>query len=178
MPGVARAFTEHPVAGKAITIKDPNPADPTKRSIVYIFKNTLGPAVVGDPRVMGATLEIVNDSEAGQCILLPASGWRVSGSTGFKFKGAAGSGVPVASAAIKASASGVFLNKVVLKGKFAPIATLLPTNSVEVHFTINNSGDDYCGDFGGFIKNNNNTARIFKATGAPAPASCAPPCSL
>jgi hypothetical protein len=169
-PGLARAVTQHQVKGQTTLIKDPKPADPTKRSVNMFLNMMGGPATVGDPTVSGATLSVRTDAGS-QCISMPAAGWTGTSLKGFKFKGTQGSGNPTVSASIKTTPGGVFQNKAILKGNFGSINALLVANSAAYNFRIGN-GDIYCGTFGGNVVKNDGTQ--FKATLAPAPGSCGP----
>src|SRR5262245_8148540 len=91
------------IRGRQLQLKDPRPADPTKRKIVGQAKETLSPeTIVGDPTVDGATLTVFVDgaSPASQPFTLPATGWRAV-ATGFKYRDSTGLNGPVRSAQIQ-----------------------------------------------------------------------------
>src|SRR5262245_37300309 len=90
-----------------------NPSTPDHRKIVYRVKQ-IGPLVVGNPIVGGATLAMSLDA-ATQCFHLPASGWSSAG-TGFKYRDSTGAHGPVKVALLKRS-GGVLQVKAVILGR-------------------------------------------------------------
>jgi hypothetical protein len=67
------------VRGRSAQVKNPNPADQSKRKIVAQAKESASDnTVLGDPVAGGATLAIFADgaTATSQTFVLPASGWR------------------------------------------------------------------------------------------------------
>lgn len=168
---VSAALTEYPVAGQSVVIKDPGagaPGTETKRGVVSFLKSaTGGPPIVGDPTVSGATLSVVTDAGS-QCFMLSQPGWTGSPAKGWRYEGARVPGNPAVSAVLKRSASGVLLQKVVLKARYGTIKPLLVANQADVEFRIAN-GVAYCGHFGGVARND---TKLFKGVKAIAPGAC------
>jgi hypothetical protein len=147
-----------------------NPSDPTSRRITYkakSFPHTFNP-FVGDPRFGGATFNLELDSQI-QCFHMPASGWRLSGSS-YRYVDSFGANGPVTAALIKHTGSGGIQNKVVVNGRNGAVNVVPPGSVGYGNFHVA-GGASYCTTTaGGIIKPND--ARRFKAKNAPAPALC------
>jgi len=165
------------VAGKLIIVKNPKPTDASKRNVTYFGKEKASSdTVVGDPTVGGAKLKVRLDSNT-DCFTMPASGWTPVSTLGFKYKDKTGANGPVKTAFIKKTKSGVFLNKVIILGKFGPgpqpHITVVPPNpgvEADTNFTIG-GGDEYCAAFPGATANPND-AKTYKVKDTPNPGTC------
>jgi hypothetical protein len=141
-------------AAKKLLLNNP-PSGNTK--IVYLSKNTTG-TVQGNPITNGASFNVVIGGDGTQCMTMPASGWSVIGTQGFKYKDPSLANGPVKVALIKATPSGNFLLKVITKGN-----TVVPGNPTTTNYGTNftiNSGDEYCASTGTATPTKNTPAKF------------------
>jgi hypothetical protein len=165
---------DRPVAGDRLTLKDP-PAKPDSRSVKFKASRdfAVDPTTGGDPRVVGATLEIMGgnpgDGNSGP-VPLPAGLWtglgKPEGSKGYRFKDALRTD-GIKTVMIKASTRGGTLS--IAGGKSAwAYAITQPQGTIDVRrLTI--GPDVYCARFSTFDQNE---AGKVRAKLAPAPADC------
>jgi hypothetical protein len=144
---------DQPVGGLTFSVKDPRPGvDVNKRALSGHARQAAGPAVVGDPRVGGATITFFARGSAwtSQAFSLPAGTnpltgkpfWR-STATGYAYSDGQGANGPVRSAKVQSS-GGTFDLRASAVGKLGPIS-LLPPNPGSagcVRFDIG-GGDSY-----------------------------------
>ncbi len=164
--GTVSGAADQTVLGRTFRLSDPQPGvDATRRKIVVLAREPLSDnAVVGDPTVAGAAIEIAVDggTPGMQTFALPAAGWARRPTDvarpliGYRYSdpspGALG---PVRSATITVSSTGVFQVKLLIVGGNGPgpqpHVTVLPPDpgtaaTVVVSFP---NGDRYCTGFGG-----------------------------
>ena len=176
-PNTSPPPTDQMLPLKVLSVK--NSPDPTSRRVTYAaksFPHTF-PALVGDPTIGGATLNVQIDSES-QCFFMPPSGW-TRAARAYRYGDSAGLYGPVKSAQIKQTGSGGIQNKVVVTGRHGAV-TIVPPNPGTVghtNFKIGGGGSYCTTTAGGTIKPND--ARTFRARNpAAVPAYCvAPACS-
>jgi len=111
--------------------------------------------IFGDPVANGGSLRVIVNAGAGgaqdQTFALPAAGWSVLGTTGFKYSNAQG-GAAVVKVTIKKKASGAFLVKASLRrtdvnGGELQIHPTWPVSGGGIILTLG-GGDNYCVGFG------------------------------
>ena len=124
-----------------------------------------------DPTTAGATVRV--RSVAGgfdDTYVLPASKWLLVGKAGqnkgYKYKDAALQAGPVSAALVKPGKT------LKVTGRGAGLGHALGVDPVPVEVTVTLGGHRYCLEFGG--RSTWKADKLFKATNAPAPASCAP----
>lgn len=178
LAGTAVRAADRPVAGDRLTLKDPA-AKPNSRGVKFKAAKDLAvdPTTGADPRVLGATLEIVGanpgDGNSGP-VVLPAALWaglgKPAGSKGYKFKDRLRSD-GIKSITLKSGSNGGTLS---LSGGGSDwtYAITQAQGPVDVRLTV--GPDVYCARFTTFDQNQPGKV---KAKEAPAPASCtaAPP---
>jgi hypothetical protein len=112
------------IRGKKFLVKNLTGAEEVRR-VIALGRETatdIGPAIVGDPTVAGATLRVIatGNVDSDQTYVLDAGGWSAAGTTGFKYAGpTGGDGDPVKKVIIRRTSAGVALLKAVLKGNGA-----------------------------------------------------------
>jgi hypothetical protein len=162
------------VPAKILLVKNP-PSGAAKRKVVYKVKeNASAATVVGDPTLVGATLNVALTPGGTQCFDMPASGWSPISTLGYKYKDAALANGPVKVASIKKTPSGAFLIKTILKGSGATTIDIVPGNptaSYATNFALG-GGDSYCSGTGTATPKPNDD-KTFKVVNDTAPASCA-----
>lgn len=172
--GVAMA-ADQLVPAKILLVKSP-PGDASKRKITFKVKqNASAATVVGDPTVDGAALHVVLTPGGDQCFSMPAAGWSLISTLGFKYKDASLTNGPVKVASIKKTPSGTFLVKAVLKGSGATTITVVPGDpsaTYATNFALGGGGDSYCAGTGTATPKPNDD-KTFKVVNDTAPASCA-----
>ncbi|MCW5890915.1 MAG: PQQ-dependent sugar dehydrogenase [bacterium] len=172
---VLASAAERPLAGDALTLKDP--ANVKGRAVKFKAAKdaAIDPASGDDPTQVGATLEVEGanpgDGAAGP-ITLPAALWRglgkPAGAKGYKFTDRLRAD-GVKTLTLKPGASG---GTIALSGGGSDwsYAVTQAQGPIALRLTV---GDDvYCARFTTFQRNQ---AGLVKAKGAPAPASCTPP---
>jgi hypothetical protein len=147
------------------------------RRVTYkaTFARGQGGLLLGNPVVAGAKFNLQVDAE-NQCFSMPAIGWIRDGRT-YKYLDREGQHGPVKVAWLRQLSNGSIQNKVVVDGKRGPVDIVPPNPGIRGDANFNVGGSEYCASTaGGTI--HPNTDRTFKATKAPAPASCyVPACS-
>jgi len=151
-----RLAVGRPILAKKILVKNPTGSE-SQRTVVALGKETttdIGPAIVGNPTIVGATLRVVTRgaTDSGQTYVLDSSGWKAL-AVGYRYAGpTGGDGDPVKKVLLKRTPAGVALVKAILKGS-------LGTQSLDV--TPPDPGDEggiilaipgggaYCATFGG-----------------------------
>ena len=150
---------------------------PQSRRVTYkaTFARGQGGQLLGNPVVAGAKLNLQVDAE-NQCFSMPAISWTRDGRT-YKYLDRAGQHGPVKVAWLRQLSSGSIQNKVVIDGRRGPVDIVPPNPGIRGDANFNVGASEYCAStVGGTI--HPNTDRTFKATKAPAPASCyVPACS-
>ena len=134
-----------------------------------------GGLLLGNPVAAGAKLNLQLDAED-QCFSMPASGWIRDGRT-YKYLDREGQHGPVKVAWLRQLSNGSIQNKVVIDGRRGAVDIVPPNPGIRGDANFNVGASEYCASTaGGTI--HPNTDRTFKATKAPAPASCyVPACS-
>jgi hypothetical protein len=153
-----------------------NGKTPQSRKVTYKASFARGQGLLfGNPISAGAKLHLTLDSET-QCFPMPAIGWTRNGPT-YKYVDREGLYGPVKVAWLRQVSNGAIQNKVVIDGKRGPVDIVPPNPGIQGDANFNVGGSEYCASTaGGTI--HPNTDRTFKATKAPAPASCyVPACS-
>jgi hypothetical protein len=150
---------------------------PQSRRVTYkaTFARGQGGLLLGNPVAAGAKLNLQVDAES-QCFSMPAIGWTRDGRT-YKYLDREGQHGPVKVAWLRQLSNGSIQNKVVIDGKRGPVDIVPPNPGIRGDANFDVGGSEYCASTaGGTI--HPNTDRTFKATKAPAPASCyVPACS-
>jgi hypothetical protein len=171
------APTRHePLAGKSLTLRD-HPTKTSKKSLAFILNAPtlgLGADSVDDPRLVGATLHVVGAAGGlDATYLLPAANWtariKKGAVIGWLYKDRTFAAGPIGAVTLQAGKS------LQVSGKGAALAYALSADPVTVSVALRIGAGDlvYCGTFGGKIAFKPGTQ--WKATGAPAPASCVAP---
>ncbi len=186
-PGAASTPTAAPplpVAGKRLVVKD-NPLDATRRTLLFLARDTAITTLDIDPVADGASVQLYNANGSGEslCIALPSVGgsWRLSGPPSrpkYRYKDAVSAHGPCKAAAI-AMGSGI---KVSCNAKRAPLAYSLDEPSQgALAVRITSGATTWCATFGGRVVRDSGTAPPiaggrgqFSAKDAPAPAACPP----
>ncbi len=184
LPGLALALvvastalaTDHPIGGDSLALKDPmSGAAGRKVKFKATHDTAIDPSMAGDPRSLGATLEIAGenagDGSTGP-IMLGTMLWtglgKPAGSKGYKyFDKARTNGVK--KIAFRPGAKGGLLT-VSGGGSGWPYQIAQAQGPIDVHFTIGT--DVYCAEFVGFAVNQ---AGRVSAKGATAPPDCSLP---
>jgi hypothetical protein len=150
---------------------------PQSRRVTYKATAARGQGglLLGNPVAAGAKLNLQLDAED-QCFSMPASGWIRDGRT-YKYLDHVGLHGPVKVAWLRQLSNGSLQNKVVIDGKRGPVDIVPPNPGIRGDANFNVGASEYCASTaGGTI--HPNTDHTFKATKAPAPASCyVPACS-
>jgi hypothetical protein len=150
---------------------------PESRRVTYKATSARGQGglLFGNPVLAGAKLNLQVDAED-QCFSMPASGWIRDGRA-YKYRDREGQNGPVKVAWLRQVSNGSIQNKVVIDGKRVPVEIVPPNPGIRGDTNFNIGASQYCASTaGGTI--HPNTDRTFKATKAPAPASCyVPACS-
>jgi photosystem II stability/assembly factor-like uncharacterized protein len=122
------------VLGRAFSVKDPKPGDPSKRRIVATAKEPASDDVFDAATLVanGASLTITTfgANPTGQTFPMPAP-WTPIGTTGARYADKHGQNGPVKSAVVKRSGSGVFEIRVSIAGALddgEPTVIVVPPN--------------------------------------------------
>jgi hypothetical protein len=160
-PGLATAV-DQTIRGKVLVVRNPAPADATRRKVVAVAVEQGSPDVlVGDPTLAGsaggAILHLVVDGGGGsaQTFALAqgtaASGrpfWKAS-ARGFRYKDAQGEQGAVRSVRIEKSAGGTFRLKAVAIGRNGALDVVPPSLGLSGALTLAfGGGDRYCVRYG------------------------------
>ena len=172
--GAARA-TDHPIAGDSLLLKDPMAVSDRKVRFKATHDAAIDPSQAGDPRALGATLEVVGtspgDGATGPITLDPAL-WtglgRPAGSRGYRYFDRSRS-TGVRKVAFRSGARGGAL-MVSGGGSAWPYEIAQAQGEIEVRFTLGT--DVYCAALVSFRRNQ--PGRV-SAKGAIAPPDCAGP---
>jgi len=167
------------IRGKLLKFKEGSTGEPSRRVTIVGFEMDTDIAIVGDPRVGGATLRVVANGAIGsdETYILDPAGW-VALPTGFAYYGPTGSdGDPVGVVKIRRLTSGTALFLARLRGNLGtqPL-NVVPPNSGDDGGAILTivGGDAYCVLFGGIAggtetTDNANRWRIFRPDGQGCP---------
>jgi hypothetical protein len=150
------------ILGRSLTLRNPSGDEP-QRTIVAQGQETptdIGPAVIGDPTISGATLRIIASGtmNSDETFVLDAAGWRPFGGyrarLGYLYLGPTGAdGDPVRKVLLNRTPQGKALFKVILRGTLGTqdLDVVPPNQGIEgvVVLTINGGGSTYCMGFGG-----------------------------
>ena len=172
------------ILGKTLQIKDPRPADPSRRQVVVEARelassDSLDPATLA---TNGATLTVTATGEtpSSQTFSMPAP-WTRVGTTGVRYVDNKGVNGQVKLAQISKTAQGTFELKVKIQGKLGPgeqpLVLVVPPNpgtGASVLLRVN-GGPEYCVAFGGAAGGQitNKGATSFKVT-KPTEQTCSP----
>jgi cysteine-rich repeat protein len=184
LPGLALALavasaalaTDHPIGGDSLALKDPmSGAAGRKVKFKATHDTAIDPSMAGDPRSLGATLEIAGenagDGSTGP-LMLGTMLWtglgKPAGSKGYKYFDKARTN-GVRKVAFRPGAKGGVLT-VSGGGSGWPYQIAQAQGPIDVHFTIGT--DVYCAKFIGFAANE---AGRVSAKGATAPPDCSLP---
>jgi len=173
------------ILGKTIEIKDPNPADPSRRQVVVLARELassdgLDPATVA---ANGATLVVnaAGGTPSSELFSMPAP-WTLIGTTGVRYVDNKGLNGQVKLAQLSKTAKGTFELKLKIQGKVGPgeqpLVLVVPPNpgtEASVFLQVN-GGAGYCVAFGGPAGGQiaNKGATSFKVTN-PTEQICLPP---
>jgi hypothetical protein len=145
------------ILGRRLIVKDPTGNEP-QRTLIALGKETatdVGPTILGDPTIAGATLRVVATGavDSDQTYVLDAAGWSAIGTTGFKYLGpTGGDGDPVRRVLLKRTPGGTALVKVILKGSLgSQDLDVVPPNPGDEGGLVLAipGGGTYCAAFGG-----------------------------
>ena len=175
--------SDQQVLGRSFIVKNPSAAQKRKLTSSARELNSAS-TITGDPTVSGSaggaflTVIAKGTHPTAQDFNLPqgmsSSGkpfWRISGTSGFKYKDGSGAQGPVKTVIIKKSLSGAFTIKVVIRGKNGELNVVPPDSGTSGLITLKvGGGDRYCVQFtDGRMKNVD--ASLFKVR-RPATAGC------
>ena len=171
----AELATDHPIAGDSLALKDPMSASDRKVRFKATHDAAIDPSQAGDPRALGATLEVAGtspgDGATGPITLDPAL-WtglgRPAGSRGYRYFDRSRS-TGVRKVAFRSGPRGGAL-MVSGGGGAWPYRIMQPQGEIDVRFTIGT--DVYCAALVSFRRNE--PGRV-SAKGAIAPPDCAGP---
>jgi hypothetical protein len=145
------------ILGKKLIVRDPTGAE-NRRTVVALGRESatdMGPLILGDPTVSGATLRLVTmgTSPSDQTYALDAAGWQPLGAYGYLYRGpTGGDGDPVQRVRIKRTPRRVGLLQVMLRGGLGTQSLdVVPPNLGDegaLALTITGGGT-YCVGFGG-----------------------------
>ena len=155
-------------ASKTILVK--NPPGKTRALDWKVVEKASANIVLGDPTVVGAALNIALTPGGTQCVYMPAAGWTVNGTVGFKYKDADLVNGPVKVAQIKKTSSGVFQIKVSLKGDGVTVVPGNPTDAYALNLSIGTTGEYCSGSATALAKTND--AKLFKVANDTRPDAC------
>jgi hypothetical protein len=174
--------SDQQVLGKSFIVKNPSAQ---KRKLTSSARElNSASTITGDPTASGSaggaflTVIAKGTNPTAQDFPLPqgmsSSGkpfWRISGTSGFKYKDGSGAQGPVKTVIIKKSLSGAFTIKVVIRGKNGELNVVPPDSGTSGLITLKvGGGDRYCVQFtDGQMKNVD--ASLFKVR-RPVTAGC------
>jgi hypothetical protein len=139
---------------------------PTKNKLSFLAKGAVeAPGAANAPTVAGATLDVRDAGGQHATFALPVSGWKASGTKGYKYKDKKGVAGPCRSVVFKTGKQ----IKITCKG---PGITLSPPLLDPVEVVLQMGAQTYCAAFGGSITKNESGSFAGKA--AAAPAACGP----
>ena len=162
------------VLGSKLLVKDPKPgSDPTRRKVLATARERRSSeALVGDPTLAGATLEVIANGTNGTrqtLSLLPGlSGkgkpfWR-SAASGFTYSDPQAEQGPVKKLTLRRSAGGTFSIKALLLGRIAPLDVTPPAPGTNGYLLLTIAGGDrYCVQYGLDAVHKNVEDRLWKA---------------
>jgi len=172
------------VLGKSLVVRDPDPADPSKRKLIVVAVETASPDTIDVSTLVanGATFSVTADgaNPTNQTFSMPGP-WTASGTSGAKYTDSAGVNGPIKVASLKKSGSGVLKLKVKALGNLGPgpqphilVVPPNPGTGAQTVFAVNGGGS-YCVAFGdaagGVITNK--AAKTFKVA-KPTAEACTP----
>lgn len=131
------------ILGARLQVKN----DTRRRVSVAALERGSANTIVGSPTTSGGSLRVVANggTSSDQTFALPASGWRASGSSRFKFSGGA-----VRKLSLRKSPSGTFGIRVVLDARGGTVDVVPPNPGDDGGVVLTLAGgDDYCVLFGG-----------------------------
>jgi hypothetical protein len=144
------------ILGKKILVKNPTGDESTRKTVATAKEaaTDLGPTIIGDPTVTGATLRVIvnGPTSSDQTYALDAAGWTATGG-GYRYTGPTGlDGDPVRKVTFRRTGGGVALAKILLRGSAGtqPLSVVPgnPTSNGGFVLTIND-GATYCVSYGG-----------------------------
>jgi hypothetical protein len=185
-PAVA---AEQTVLGRKLVVKNPQPADPSQRSVSALaIERGSGAPLNGDPTVVtagagGAVLEIaaLGTATSSQLFSLDqgtrADGqafWRRLGSRGFAYSDPHGERGPVKSVKITRSQGGTLRLSASLRGENGALDIVPPNPGTSGFIALTlSAGDRYCAGFGAGSRITNRGDELWKV-GSVTAESCAP----
>jgi hypothetical protein len=160
------------IRGKSFRISDPSAGgDPTQRRVrIWAQEQGSSNPLVGDPRVEGATLEIIANgaSPTAQTFSLPPELWRaIPGKRGqsFRYHDPLGEAGPVTRAFLRSSDKGVLVIRAQIDGRRGatqPLELTPPDDGTDAYAVLRIlGGDRYCVKFGSDGTVTNRGARSF-----------------
>jgi len=165
------------VLGKKLLVKNPT-SDESERAVVVFGQEAatdIGPSVIGDPTVSGATLQVIasGGTDRARTYQLDAPGWRTAGSVGYRYAGPTADGDPVKKVLIKRTPGGKALLKVILSGSVGTRnLDVIPPNLGDAGGIVLSiaGGGTYCAAFGGTAGGTEveDTPQLWKVTNATA----------
>jgi DNA-binding beta-propeller fold protein YncE len=153
-PGALHAATQA-VLGRSFRVSDPDGNGAHRKIEGRAMEKRSSGIIVGNPAANGASLQVVAQGGADftQTFMLPSTGWRAAGSTGFKYSNASVGGAgdfAVRRASIKRTADGKFEIGILILGRDGPVAVIPPNPGAAGGFILTLAGgDSYCVGFGG-----------------------------
>lgn len=165
-PSAGRAgdvFPGQAIRGTKLTVKDPKPADPSRRKLRFSARDpdpshTLSDDPTAPPFSNGALLRVTLEGShpSSQSFGLGqgtnARGkpfWKALGSRGFRYQDPRGERGPVKSLKVKRSKKGTFSLSAKLSGKRAPLDLVPPDSGTGAFVTLAfGGGEPYCVRFG------------------------------
>ncbi len=172
LASAARA-EDQTVLGRRLAVRNPSPADATRRSVLAIAREPAGANVlVGDPTAGGAVLEIAaNGTRASAQVFSLAQGaassgapfWSALGTLGYRYRDPGGAQGPVRFVSIKRSRNGAFAIKLKLRAGDWPVDVVPPDDGTDGFLTLTLArGDRYCVQFGAEGRSTNRGGRLWK----------------
>ena len=138
------------ILGKRLQVR--NPGSPSQRKVMGQARERFSPnPIVGDPVANGAALRVIANggTDSDQAFDLPATGWRRTGASGFRYSNRIPGGA-VSKASIRKTRNGTFQMAVLVQGKSAPVDVVPPNPGDNGGFVLTlTGGNTYCVGFGG-----------------------------
>jgi len=161
------------ILGRALTVKNPQADDASRRVVVAVAKETASPnVIVGNPVVGGARLEVITNGAkpTAQVFPLPQGTgskgqpfWVALGSVGYRYGDREGEQGPVRSVSIKKGRDGRFTIKAKLEAGRWPLDIVPPNLGTDGSLTLTLAGGDrYCVQYGPEGQSTNRAERLWR----------------
>jgi hypothetical protein len=138
------------VRGKRFQVS--NAGTPAQRKVLgQARERNSATAIVGDPVANGAQLRVIAEggTDSDQTFSLPASGWKRTGTSGFRYSGRIPAG-QVKTVSIRKTARGTLQMSVLIQGRTGPLNVVPPNPGDDGGFLLYlTGGATYCVGFGG-----------------------------